>query len=454
MENIENKVYNFINKNNLLANTSKVYVATSGGADSMALLAFMHFNKTKLGIEVGAVHVNHGIRGITARRDAEFVRDYCKRNEIEFILFDAEADNVEVPKNASEEWARQLRYGYFNSISNEGIKIATAHTSSDQTETILFRLARGGSGLKGLSGIPVARDNFIRPFLCINRAEVEQLVVYYGTDNITDETNLGDDYSRNRIRHYVVPELKRINENAEESISKACERIGKAQAYIEKQAHLQLSEAEIVPGLVYETWAFIDTDEVILDEMLLQLLGNIKVQSEQMVEVLKSFVHSVTQDDTQEIMVGELPVKDKMSIMVTNQYISVRDSSENEDRNVGVGVNQFGLYSHTVLINKINQNEFRRGCTNKRDLCNYADTEKLDLTKCVLRSRRNGDRFKPACRMEGKLVKFMRNIPLAQREAVPVIEYQGKIIWVWGLGFTDGFTPSDSSTNIYKLEWY
>lgn len=178
MKNIENKVKDFITKNGMLKDTDKLYIATSGGADSMALLAFMETHKKEFGIDVGAVHVNHGIRGETARRDADFVRDYCLAHDIEYILFDAEADKVNVPDNASEEWARQLRYNYLDSISKNKIKIATAHTLSDQTETILFRLARGGSGLKGLTGIPAKRGNYIRPFLCLCRTEIEQLVEY------------------------------------------------------------------------------------------------------------------------------------------------------------------------------------------------------------------------------------------------------------------------------------
>lgn len=453
MKDIEIKVKNFINKNTLLDKTGKVYVATSGGADSMALLAFMNSHKSTFNIEVGAVHVNHGIRGETARRDAKFVRDYCNLHNIEYILFDAEKDNVYVPDNASEEWARQLRYNYFNSLCKEGIKIATAHTLSDQTETVLFRMARGGSGLKGLTGIPVNRDNYIRPFLCLTRVEIEQLVDYYKTGNITDETNLGDYYSRNKIRHYVVPMLKEINENAEKSISKVCERISKAQAYIEKQAKTQLDSCEVINGLVYKTDGFIGIDEIIIDEMILQLLGKIKYQDEHYVEVIKNFLDRRTNTNTSEIVLGELPITDELSIMVTSEYITVKNSYENRDRSVYVGINTFGVYNHNLTIKQHSYESFRSVCETKNQLCNFADMDKIDITKCVMRSRKDGDTFKPACRMGGKLVRYMRNIPLAQREAVPVIEYNGEIIWVWGVGFTDGYTPTENSSNIHEFMW-
>lgn len=452
MEHIENKIISFMNSHNMLEETSKVYVATSGGADSMALLAFMNKHRKDFGIEVSAVHVNHGIRGETARRDANFVKEYCDKHGIEFVLFDAEADKIEVPENASEEWARQLRYNYFDRLSKENVKIVTAHTLSDQTETLLFRMARGGSGLNGLTGIPIKRGNFIRPFLCINREEVEKLVEYYGTSNITDETNLGDDYSRNKIRHYVVPVLKGINQNAEESIGKVCDRIAKAQRYIEKQARMELISAEEIAGLKYKLAGFIGKDDIILDEMLLQLLGNIGEQNEQFVEILKEFIYKANQEDTMEIVAGGLQVSDEYSILVTNRYITIKRTKEENVVGCGVGRNLFGLYNYGVDVNELTKKEFNTVCTSKYQLCNYADASKLDLSKCVLRGKQDGDVFKPACKMKGKLVKFMRKIPLAERDSVPVLEYNGEIIWVWGIGFTDGFTPSEETKKVYELK--
>lgn len=454
MINVENKVKNFIDKHRLLEDTSKVYVATSGGADSMALLAFMYKFKDELGIEVGAAHVNHGIRGETASRDENFVKDYCEANGIELVVFNAENDNVSVPENASEEWARQLRYNYFGSLVKRGVKIATAHTLSDQTETIIFRLARGGSGLRGLTGIPVKREGYIRPYLGLARKEIEDLVDYYGTGNITDETNLGDDYSRNKIRHYVVPVLKEINSEAEVSIGKVCERMTKAYNYIYKQAKMSLTCCEEMDGLKYSMDGFIGKDEIILDEMLIQLLDKIQSQNEHYVEKLKEYIYSVKADETDEVMVGELNISDTLSIMATNQYITVHERIQNNTTDLKIGNNTFGLYSYSLDVVELDQEGFKHSCKTKNDLCNYADLDRLDISKCVIRSKKDGDTFKPAQRVKNKLTRFMRNIPLAERNAVPVIEYSGEIIWVWGFGFTDGYTPTEDSREVYKFSWF
>lgn len=447
------KVINFIRQHELLRETNKVYVATSGGADSMSLLAFMNHYKDIFKIEVAAVHVNHGIRGETARRDAKFVEEYCRSNNIEFVLFDAETDGTIVPENASEEWARQLRYNYFSKLTCNGVKIATAHTLSDQLETVLFRMARGGSGINGMCGIPIKRGAFIRPFLCINRAEVEELVELYGTGNITDETNLGDVYTRNKIRHTVVPVLKQINAGAEESVGKLCERFSKAQQYISKQAGLRLAEYSVIKGIKVKTEAFIGTDEIIIDEMLIQLLRGIGVQSEQIVDVVKDYINNSNFGVTFEEASGELQLNDRYSICISNRYVTIRDNTANKSVDLVEGVNSFGYFGYDVNVERFTGEEFRDTVKTKYDLCKYADTSKLDITKCVIRSRAPGDVFKPACKMRGKLCKFMRNTPFAEREHIPVIEYNEEIIWVWGVGFTDGFTPSAESSEVIKVDW-
>lgn len=451
MNNIENKVNEFMSKNDMLNGVRKVYVATSGGADSMALLAYMNKMKINYDIDVEAVHVNHGIRGETARRDAEFVRNYCSKQNIKFTLFDAEKDNIEVPENASEEWARQLRYGYFNNLIKEGVKIATAHTLSDQLETVLFRMSRGGSGLNGMTGIPVKRDEFIRPFLCINRNEVEQLVELYGTGNITDETNLGDVYSRNKIRHTVVPVLKQINQNAEESVGKLCERLDKAQRYIEKQATKELENACVIDGYKYDIKGFIEADEIILDEMLIQLLRNINIQSEQIVDVLEKLIGKVIEGDTSEKIIGESQVSDEVSVVVSNKYITIKKTNDTESKNCILGDNTFGDFGYGVTIQTVDTLSFLEEAENKFNLCNFADADRLDIHCCTMRSRLAGDVFKPACKMSGKVTKLMRKIPLAERDSVPIIEMNGKIIWVWGVGFTDGFTPNSDSKRILRF---
>lgn len=463
MKHIEEKVMAFINNNNMLEGTDRVYVATSGGADSMALLAFMNTHQDELEIKVGAVHVNHGIRGETARRDAEFVRNYCNANNIEYVLFDAERDNIIVPENASEEWARRLRYDYFAQLlasSPIGTKIATAHTLSDQTETILFRMARGGSGLNGLTGIPMARENYIRPFINITRAEVEELVEYYGTGNITDETNLGDDYSRNKIRHSVVPVLKGINPNAEESFGKVCDRIRKAQTLISDLADGKLLNAEIIPNRKYNIREFQGDYEIINEEMISKLLSKINITlNEKYIEVIEEFIKEAeSHTGDKEEFIGSVNVSDNTSINITTKYITVRNKTDyNELDQHPLEEHHYhtpNCFGYELSIHEMSYEDFKKECQVKSSLCFYADADKLDISNCIVRVKQEGDRFTPACKVGGKVSKFMKNIPIIEKDYVPIIECNGKIIWVWGVGFTDGFTPTENSRKVIKIDYY
>ena len=132
----------------------RVIVACSGGADSMALLCFLLRCKAELGITVMAAHVDHGIRGEAAHADARFVAEFCRTHHVPFFLYDAAASGVQIPQNPSENWARSLRYTWFDALAaQQHACIATAHTLSDQAETVLFRMARG-TGLHGMAGIP------------------------------------------------------------------------------------------------------------------------------------------------------------------------------------------------------------------------------------------------------------------------------------------------------------
>lgn len=235
---LEKKVIKFIKEHSLFDGVHEVAVATSGGADSMALLTFLNRNKEMLSINnIIAIHVNHGIRGDTADRDEKFVVDYCREHKIECIAYNAKRDNIEVPNNASEIWARELRYNYFERAKKEHgyDKIAIAHTASDQAETIVFRIARG-TGLKGISGIHKERGDIVRPFMCLDREEIEELCRVYGISYITDETNLGEDYSRNKIRHRVIPTLKQINDRAVFNLVELSDKVSAAHSILEKLA--------------------------------------------------------------------------------------------------------------------------------------------------------------------------------------------------------------------------
>lgn len=211
----------------------------------MALLRVLLELREAFGYPLTACHVNHGLRGETADRDEAFVRAECARLGVPLTVFRPADVGMAVPPHAGEDWARRLRYACFAQLLAGGIDcIATAHTATDQAETLLFRLARG-TGLHGAGGIRPRRPGYCRPLLGLTRAETEALCAAFGQGWVTDETNESDAYARNRLRHGAVPALRSVNAAAEENLARFCEKAARADAYFARQAEQLLSIARL-----------------------------------------------------------------------------------------------------------------------------------------------------------------------------------------------------------------
>lgn len=201
---------------------SRVLCAVSGGADSMCLLHLLWANRERLGIEVLAAHYEHGLRGEESLRDAAFVENWCREREIPCAV-----EHGDVPAWArahgqgEEEAARELRYAFLERAA-EALDcgwIATAHHAGDNAETMLFHLARGG-GAAGLRGIPPRRGKILRPLLRCTGEQIRSYLREQNIPHVEDASNDSDGYSRNLIRHRVVPVLRQINPRFEEAASR------------------------------------------------------------------------------------------------------------------------------------------------------------------------------------------------------------------------------------------
>ena len=218
----------------LLPDEGLVLCAVSGGADSMYLLERLR----ELGYPVAAAHFDHGLRGEASRRDAEFVRDWCAQESIPFVggVGDAAACAAE-KRLGTEEAARTLRYAFLETAADElgAAVITTAHTADDNAETVLMRLTRG-AGAKGLGGIPPRRGRIVRPMLDVTREEVMDYLSRRGIPHVEDETNAGDHYMRNRIRHRVTPVLREENPAFAEAVGRTARLMREDEAYLDELA--------------------------------------------------------------------------------------------------------------------------------------------------------------------------------------------------------------------------
>ncbi|MDR0330707.1 MAG: tRNA lysidine(34) synthetase TilS [Chitinispirillales bacterium] len=215
-----------------------VLAGVSGGADSVALARILHLYSDNLGIgELAVAHVNHGLRGAESDGDEAFARGVAGELGAEFFCVRLDAAGAELSENL-ESWARDERYKFFHRVkSGRGFGyIATAHTASDQAETLLMRMARG-AGVRGLRGVlPVRGDGVIRPFIGVERRQIEEWLGENGYAYRTDSSNADKRFRRNFIRSEVIPRLLELDPAAVRNIAACAESAALAWAAVEERA--------------------------------------------------------------------------------------------------------------------------------------------------------------------------------------------------------------------------
>ena len=174
MKDIEQKVIRFIKENEILFSGEKILVALSGGPDSVFLLHFLNKYRKKFKIEIAAAHINHLLRGKDSERDELFCKAICEELSISFYCVRKNIKSYSKKNKISLETAgRKIRYDFFEKVSkkNKYNKIVTAHNADDNAETVLLNLIKG-TGIKGIAGIPVRRNNIVRPILALTKKEI------------------------------------------------------------------------------------------------------------------------------------------------------------------------------------------------------------------------------------------------------------------------------------------
>lgn len=225
-----------------------VVAALSGGADSVSLLRALKMLENELGIVVRACHLNHCLRGEESDADERFCADLCRRLDVPLEPARIDISALREKHESVEEAARRLRYGFFREVTakaGDKAVLATAHTASDNSETVIFNLTRG-TGAAGLCGIPPMRRSegltVIRPLLGCTREDVERFLDALGQGFVTDRSNLCTDYSRNRIRLNVIPELEKINPTLAVGIGRMTRNLRQDNEFLDSLAEKSLDD--------------------------------------------------------------------------------------------------------------------------------------------------------------------------------------------------------------------
>jgi len=235
----------------------RICVAVSGGADSVALLRALHSaniaKHDSLGVGLSAAHVHHGIRPGEADTDQQFVEDLCARLDIPLHLHRANIpERTAQTGETIEEAARNVRYDFFASLIGAGHadSVLTAHTLDDQAETVLMKLLRG-AWTEGLSAIhPVLQiggsrpGKILRPFLGTRRVEIEAYLKQINQPWREDSSNADTAYTRNRIRHELLPQLRDYNPNLDQTLANLAELAR------EEEARWQAELSRLLPQIL------------------------------------------------------------------------------------------------------------------------------------------------------------------------------------------------------------
>lgn len=250
---MQQKVLSYLEQHQLLTLQQPVLVACSGGADSVALLHIL----LQAGFTCTALHCNFHLRAEESNRDEAFLAHLCEQWNCPLIVqhFDTQA-YAATHKLSIEMAARELRYTWFEEVRKEkqAQAIAVAHHEDDNIETCLLNLIRG-TGIQGLTGMRPKNGYIVRPMLGVKRTEIEHYLAANGIEFVTDSSNLTTDYTRNKIRHQLIPLLNSIQPSFEQIMPtnmqnfKAAERIYARYVAQQKKIWYQEKEGKVIINL-------------------------------------------------------------------------------------------------------------------------------------------------------------------------------------------------------------
>lgn len=434
---MKNKIFKAIQDFNMLENTQSVVIGVSGGMDSVSLLHF--FVNNFKNIKIIVAHVNHNLRGQESKRDENFVKKLCDNLNIKFILYSCDVLKFsKIKKKGIEETAREIRYNFFKEISEKNnSKIATAHTLSDNIETIFLNLTRGCS-LSGISGIPAKRDNIIRPFIYITRTEIKNYVKNNKLSYVNDSSNFCDIYSRNKIRNKIIPEFVKINQNFEQNIGRFVIQVQKENNYLDylskknfKDTNFECEKIKILPSALKNR---------VLKLILNRFSTNIESR------------HIKLANNLLDNKINAFNLPGNKKVFIKNGFLICENSNKTEifknfnSKKFGICIISKYNLNIKININNINQEESK----------DFLFDLKKDISNFEFRTRKQGDVFCPQNRNCTKsLRKFFNElkIPVQERNELGILVDKScnQIVWIESVGVSEKYKINKNTKLIGKI---
>ena len=421
----EMKVKETVLKYKMISPGDKILVGLSGGADSVCLLLTLNGLRNELGISrLAAAHINHGIRA-TAKRDADFAKELCLKNGIEFFIKNEDIPGIAKEYGICEEEAGRIaRYSFFDSLRKEhGFnKVATAHNMNDQAETFLMRII-SGSSLEGLECIkPVREDGIIRPLIETKREEIEKYLENKGQSYMTDETNEDTAYRRNSVRHELLKLIcEKYNPSFVETAASSVEFLSRDSEFIRSE----LEER----GITDDCEKLSSLPDALLIRALKKLTGK-KLSKKSLNGIMKTVREGKNGaffdagGELWKIEYGRLVKKEK--------------NPEEYCCKLSLGENRIDEINAVFTVSE--------GTASGKNVINIPSVENISV-----RTRKEGDRiFVKGCgHKKIKDIFIDRKIPAEKRSIWPLVTLGNEIIWVTGIYKNE---KKESKYNI-KAEW-
>ena len=414
-----------------------ILCAVSGGVDSMYLLCRL----TELGCNTAAAHFNHGLRGAESDRDEAFVADFCRERGIPFLSERGDAAAyAERERLGLEEAARILRYDFLERAADElhAEVIATAHSADDNAETVLMHLVRG-SGLRGLSGIPVRRGRVVRPMLDTSRREAERYLEQRGIPHIEDSSNREDLFLRNRLRHKVMPLLMQENPSLPETVGRTAALLREDEWFLESLAEDFLRQQGEEEGI--SAPSLLSLPRSVARRVVRLMAGDIGA------EQTESILRAAKEGGAAE-MTGM-----RVARWRDRLYFGVREAERLPDRELlpdseldlpeaGMKVRCEKIFEFPASVNKSLITFFFQ-CANIGD-------------SIFITARKPGDRFRPVGRGCSKTLKAVfeeLGVPPWRRDSIPILRDGAGVLAVCGAAPGERAYARPGDRDLLKIEF-
>lgn len=433
--NIEQTVRSVITEEGLIRAGDRVLVGVSGGIDSSVLLAVLNRLKDDLSFTLGVAHVNHQLRGAESARDEAFVREQARELGLACHVAHIDVKGYAHAHGLSLQHAgRDVRYAFFDEIAagQEGYdRIAIAHNRDDQVETFLLRVIKG-TGISGLSSIPISRGAIIRPLLRTYRSQIAAYAAGHGVRYVEDSSNLKDAYERNFVRNRIMPSMEELNPAFREKILLLLSDIAQVNGVFDAEATAFLTceqrrdDGRIVVGVEKLAGLHPEVRFRVISRILTQIVPRFIALRQHVYLVEKSIFSKRPNNSV------TLPHGMQVKRVYGDLVFSIRAAAPpvSETFPVAPGVNDLPPLGISVAIASTE--------CKPASLAGDGNTAVLDADKTgalSVRTFRQGDRFMPLGMKESVKLKdyfISKKLPMDRRRRLPLLLSADDIVWLMG----------------------